>query len=78
VGVRRHSPTDMLPAILTDRELADICRPLKQGAAQIRYLRGIGVPVERRLDGTPLVRRVDWERAQNASPAARPKWRVPA
>jgi hypothetical protein len=29
----------MLPPYLTDAELAEICRPRTQGAAQIRYLR---------------------------------------
>ena len=28
---------------LTDAELADLCRPLKQPAAQIRYLQRLGV-----------------------------------
>ncbi len=42
---------------LTDDEIAEMCRPLKQGAAQIKYLREIGVPVTRRPDGRPLVLR---------------------
>lgn len=56
------------PAHLTDAELADICRPLVQHAARIRYLRSLGLPVERRPDGSPLVRRCDWER--RSAPAA--------
>ena len=67
---------------LSDPELADICRPLTQHAARIRYLRTLGLRVERRPDGSPLVRRADWERAQqaqNATPARRgPQWSVPA
>lgn len=67
---------------LTDAEVDDICRPLQQHAAQIRYLRSIGMRVERRPDGSPLVRRADWERqqqAQNDRPARRgPQWSVPA
>lgn len=61
---------------LTDDEIDDICRPLKQHAAQIRYLEGLRLRVERRPDGSPLVWRSDWERAHNASPAAAsgPKW----
>jgi hypothetical protein len=46
---------------LTDAEIAEICRPLKQPAAQIRYLLSIGIPVRRRPDGTPLVLRSDVE-----------------
>lgn len=58
----------MLPPYLTDAELAEICRPRTQGAAQIRYLRALGLKVERRADGTPLVWRHDVERRQS-SPA---------
>jgi hypothetical protein len=44
---------------LTDVELADLCRPLKQPAAQIRYLQRLGVRVRRRPDGTLLVLKSD-------------------
>jgi hypothetical protein len=47
----------VLPPHLTDAEIADMCKPLRQGAAQIRYLLSIGVPVDRRPDGRPLVLR---------------------
>lgn len=69
---------------LTDEELAEICRPLTQGAAQIRYLRDVlKLPVVRRLDGTPLVKRCDWDRTQQpaevrTSAGAGPKWRKSA
>jgi hypothetical protein len=56
----------MLP-YLSDAEIADICRPRKQGAAQVRYLRSLGITVHRRADGTPLVWRRDVERS--AEPA---------
>ncbi len=58
---------DGLP-YLTDAEIADICRPRTQGAAQIRFLRALGLKVERRADGTPLVWRHDVARIQ--APAA--------
>jgi hypothetical protein len=70
-----------LPPYLTDEEIFEICRPRRQGAAQIRYLKSIGVKLERRADGTPLVWRRDVERP--AEPAAtagivpaanQPKW----
>ena len=64
----------MLTAALTDAEIAAICAPLRQGAAQCRYLRSLGVPVQRKPNGRPLVRRCDWEREQNAKPAGGPKW----
>jgi hypothetical protein len=68
---------------LTDDEIDDICRPLKQHAAQVRYLRTLGLSVERRPDGSPLVRRCDWERrtaaqAPAAPAAGGPRWKVAA
>lgn len=59
----------MLPPYLTDAEITEICRPRRQGAAQIRFLRSIGIKAARRADGTPLVWRADVERAR-ASGAA--------
>jgi hypothetical protein len=65
----------MHPATLTDAEIADICAGLTQGAAMVRYLQRLGVPVARKPNGRPLVKRADWERAQNsAKPANGPKW----
>lgn len=34
-----------------------ICEPLKQPAAQIRYLRRLGLRVDRKPNGKPLVNR---------------------
>lgn len=51
----------MQPPYLTDAEIADICRPLTQGAAQIRLLQRMGLIVKRRPDGTPLVGRAHYE-----------------
>jgi hypothetical protein len=59
-----------LPPYLTDSEIAEICRPRRQGAAQIRFLRSIGIKAERRADGTPLVWRVDVERARASAEGA--------
>lgn len=66
-------------AHLTDEEIASICRPLKQPAAQIRFLESLHLRVDRRPDGTPLVRRSEWDRQRqehNPRPAAAPKWGV--
>lgn len=46
-----------VPPDLTDDEIARICKPLTQPAAQIRYLRDLGVQAARRRDGRPLVSR---------------------
>jgi hypothetical protein len=64
------------PPYLTDAELAEICRPLVQGAARIRFLRSLGVKVSRRGDGTPLVWRSDFDRPQ--APATIPASNEPA
>lgn len=57
----------MLPPYLTDAEIFEICRPRKQGAAQIKFLRSLGLKVHRRADGTPLVWRHEVERRQDVS-----------
>jgi hypothetical protein len=46
---------------LTDTEIKRICHPLVQSAAQIRYLRSLGVHVERKPGGRPLVSRAHFE-----------------
>lgn len=67
----------MHTAALTDAEIDAICSGLKQSAAMVRYLRRLGVRVQRKPNGRPLVRRVDWEgaQAQNAPPG--PNWSKP-
>lgn len=40
---------------LTDGEIAALCTPLAQPAAQIRYLRGIGLTVTVKPNGRPAV-----------------------
>ncbi len=49
---------------LTQAEIAEICSPLKQPAAQIRYLERLGVQVARRPDGRPLVSRQHYEQVR--------------
>lgn len=75
----------MTAPILTDAEVDEICAGLVQAAAKVRYLRDVlRVPVERKPNGRPLVRRADWERrqiptAQNDAPTRwQPKWSRPA
>lgn len=48
----RHSPPD-----LTDQEVDEICGGLKQNAAKVRFLEGLGVRVLRKPNGRPLVNR---------------------
>jgi hypothetical protein len=81
--VTKIAPTPTAPPpYLTDAEVAEICRPRKQGAAQIRYLTSLGIKVERRADGTPLVWRRDVEAPKGERDTVRasnePTWKRPA
>ena len=65
----------MTTAHLTDAEIDQICSGLVQKAARIRYLRRLGLRVERRPDGSPLVWRSEWERlGQTGKPTTGPQW----
>lgn len=62
---------------LTDDEIAAICAPLVNGAAQTRYLQRLGLVVHRKPNGRPLVARGEWDRVmvgrqpeQNQTPSA--------
>jgi hypothetical protein len=70
---------------LTQEEIAAICAGLTQYAAQCRYLSRMGLRVERRPNGQPLVARAEWERrlvTSQAKPTTSagnaPKWTVAA
>lgn len=53
---------------LDPAEVNRIAHPLRQAAAQLRYLRSIGIRAERRPDGTVLVLR-SWLAANDAKGA---------
>lgn len=56
---------------LSDEEVSEICRPLRQAKAQVRYLARLGMNVQRRPDGRALVARSEFERVMNGgTPAA--------
>ncbi|MDT7836625.1 hypothetical protein [Aquabacterium sp. OR-4] len=67
---------------LTDDELNELCAPLVAPAARIRYLKRLGLHVERKPNGRPLLMRSELERVlgagrmqptpQPAAPAAEP------
>lgn len=71
---------------LSDEEVNDICSGLRQDAAKVRYLEGLGLRVRRRPNGRPLVARDEWRRiwAQQGTPTFSagttngPRWRVSA
>lgn len=51
----------MLP-FLTDDEIAAVCAPLQQPAAQVRYLQSLGLRVIRKPNGRALVARSEFDR----------------
>lgn len=78
-----------MDADLTDDEVDRICAGYKQNAAKVRYLQGLGVRVERKPNGRPLVSRAHYEAVRGSitpsAPAAPttpagpgPRWSVPA
>lgn len=54
------------PPFLTDDEIAAITHPLVQGAARCSYFRRLGIKVDPRPDGQPLVGRAEFEAARMA------------
>ncbi len=49
----------------TDAELDEMCEGLTQDAARIRYLRGLGLRVDRKPNGKPLA----WRPTDKPAPA---------
>lgn len=65
---------------LSEEEVNDLCKGLKQNAAKVRFLRSLGLKVDRRPDGSPLVLRAQFEPAGKMQPAPngpRPNWKSP-
>ncbi|WP_432731476.1 DUF4224 domain-containing protein [Variovorax sp. W6] len=60
-----------LPMFLTDAEIVEICEPLKSSAAQKRFLRSLGVVVNEKPNGKPLVVRshIEWVLSGRIGPA---------
>lgn len=77
---------------LSDEEVDAICKGLKQSAAKIRHLHSLGLRVDRRPNGRPLIARAEWDRvfarpsnltatntiAVHGYPSNGPKWKVSA
>lgn len=69
---------------LTDAEIDNICDGYVQNAAKIRYLRSLGLTVERKPNGRPLVNRAHYNAVRGTandnrlaySGAAQPVWGV--
>lgn len=68
---------------LPDDEIDRICAGYKQNAAKVRYLRGLGLTVERKPNGRPLVNRAHYDAIRGCAAVAsqgrndaQPKWGV--
>lgn len=57
---------------LSQVEVDDLCEPLKQSAAQIRYMREQGLTVRTKPNGTPLVMRNHLEQVMNSIGKTKP------
>lgn len=53
---------------LTDAEIADLCAPLTQPAAQVRHLRALGLTVTKKPSGRPVVIRSHAEAVLSGRP----------
>lgn len=61
------------PPWLTKDEIDDLCQPLTQAAAQIRFLQSLGLTVKTKPNGTPLVIRSHFEQVMNPAGKQKPK-----
>jgi hypothetical protein len=57
----------MLTPWLSDVEVAALCEPLEQAAAQIRWLKREGYHVSKKPNGKPLLMRTELERVSGAA-----------
>lgn len=74
MSARRYDQTMTAPMFLTDAEIAEICEPLKSPAAQKKFLRSLGVVVNEKPNGKPLVVRshIEWVLSGRIGPTAPP------
>jgi hypothetical protein len=56
---------------LSDNEIANLCAPLTQPAAQVRYLRALGLTVALKPNGRPVVIRCHAEAVLSGGAAVR-------
>lgn len=56
---------------LSQTEIDDLCDPLKQHAAQIRFIRGLGITVREKPNGSALVMRTHFDEVMNPVGKAR-------
>jgi len=71
ISQKMGGETRMTPWFPQD-EIDDLCEPLTQHAAQIRFILSLGVKVGKKPNGAPLVMRADFEAARNPAGKKRP------
>lgn len=54
----------MADPFLTDDEIERLTKPLTQGAARCKFFRRLGIKVDPRPDGQPIVGRAEFEAAR--------------
>jgi len=64
------------PPWLTKDEIDDLCQPLTQAAAQIRFLQSLGLTVKTKPNGAPLVIRSHFEQVMNPAGKMKPTGRT--
>jgi hypothetical protein len=62
---------DDMKADLTDAEIDHICDGYVQNAAKIRYLRTLGLTVDRKPNGRPLVNRAHYDAVRGCTAQTR-------
>lgn len=69
---------------MPDEDVDRICDGLVQNAAKVRFLKSLGLHVDRRPNGRPLVSRAEWDarylkpmptEPANSAPANGPRWK---
>ena len=58
----------MSQLLLTDEEISELCSPLVQPAAQIRYLKSQGFVVKTKPNGKPMLSRAHVEQVMGSGP----------
>lgn len=57
---------------LSQDEIDDLCDPLTQHAAQIRFIKRLGIKVDRKPGGAPFVMRSHFEESMNPTGKKKP------
>lgn len=62
---------------LSQQEIDDLCAPLTQHAAQLRFIRGLGLTVRTKPNGAPLLMRSHFDEVMMPVKKSKPAKRQP-